>query len=331
MIHHIKNIIFAGKAGFDLGRMHIDIHKVGRHFQQQNAARELALHHGTLERHLHTGHHGAVAHIAAIDVKMLHTSAGAAAFGRGNQTGDAVHALLIFQLNEVPAELPAQHRIGCTAQLAVAGRDILQLALTDELDADFRVAERYMGNCIRHKGALGGVLFEELHAGRRVVKQILYPDGGAHSSGTRLTGDLFPALNAVDRGKLVHLGSGGQLYTGHAGNGCQCFTAEAKRMDVGQIVRCFNFAGGVADKRRGDIFCLDAGAVIADLDQLDAAGFNADGHLRGTGINGVFQQLLNNGCRTLDHLTGCDQLGCVLIQNMDHCHGAFPPCMVWVR
>ena len=96
MIHHIKNIIFAGKAGFDLGRMHIDIHKVGRHFQQQNSARELALHHGTLERHLHTGHHGAVAHIAAIDVKMLHTSAGAAAFGRGNQTGDAVHALLIF-------------------------------------------------------------------------------------------------------------------------------------------------------------------------------------------------------------------------------------------
>ena len=123
-----------------------------------------------------------------------------------------------------------------------------------------------MGNCIRHKGALRGVLFEELHAGRRVVKQILYPDGGAHSSGTRLTGDLFPALNAVDRGKLVHLGSGGQLYTGHAGNRCQCFTAEAKRMDVGQIVRCFNFAGGVADKRRGDIFCLDAGAVIADLD-----------------------------------------------------------------
>ena len=48
----------------------------------------------------------------------------------------------------------------------------------------------------------------------------------------------------------------------------------------------------------------------------------------GTGINGVFQQLLNNGCRTLDHLTGCDQLGRVLIQNMDHCHGVFPPCMV---
>ena len=74
------------------------------------------------EGHLHASHHGAVAHIAAIDVKMLHTSAGAAAFGRGDQTGDAVHALLIFQLNEVPAELPAQHRIGCTAQLAVAGR-----------------------------------------------------------------------------------------------------------------------------------------------------------------------------------------------------------------
>ena len=151
-----------------------------------------------------------------------------------------------------------------------------------------------MGNCIRHKGALGGVLFEELHAGRRVVKQILYPDGGAHSSGTRLTGDLFPALNAVDRGKLVHLCSGGQLYTGHAGNGCQCFTAEAQRVDAVQIIRLFDLAGGVADKRRGNVFRLNAGAVVADLDQLNAAGFNADRHLRSSGIDGVFQQLLDH-------------------------------------
>ena len=95
MIHHIKDIIFAGKAGFDLGRMHIDIHKVGRISSSRMPPGNLPAS-WYLERHLHTGHHGAVAHIAAIDVKMLHTSAGAAAFGRGDQTGDAVHALLIF-------------------------------------------------------------------------------------------------------------------------------------------------------------------------------------------------------------------------------------------
>ncbi len=54
------------------------------------------------------------------------------------------------------------------------------------LNTDLGVAERHMTHVICHKGALGGVLFEELHPGRRVVKQILHPDGGADAKGTRL-------------------------------------------------------------------------------------------------------------------------------------------------
>ena len=294
VVDHIKNIIFPGKTHFHLCRMDVDIHKVCRHFQQKDAARELALHHGTLEGHLHASHHGAVAHIAAIDVKMLHAPAGAAAFGRGDQAGDAIHTLLIFQLDEVPAELPAQNRIGRAAQLTIAGGDILQLALPDEFDTDLRVAEGHMGNRIRYKGALGRVLFEELHAGGGVVEQVLHPDGSTHRTGTRLPGDLFPALDAVDGGKLVCLGAGGQLHPRHAGNGCQCFAAEAQRVDAVQVIRLFDLAGGMADKRRGNVFRLNAGAVVADFDQLDAAGFNADRHLRSSGINGVFQQLLDH-------------------------------------
>ena len=301
--------------------MDVDIHKVCRHFQQKDAARELALHHGALKGHLHASHHGAVAHIAAIDVKMLHAPAGAAAFGWGDQAGDAVHALLIFQLDEVPAELPAQNGIGCAAQLTVAGGDILQLALPDEFDTDLRVAEGHMGDRIRYKGALGRVLFEELHAGGGVVEQVLHPDGSAHCTGTRLPGELFPALDAVDGGKLVCFGAGGQLHPRHAGNGCQCFAAETQRVDAVQVIRLFDLAGGMADKRRGNVFCLNAGAVVTDLDQPDAAGFNADRHLRGSGIDGVFQQLLDHRRRPLDHLASGNQLGGVLIQNMDHCHG----------
>ncbi len=55
-------------------------------------------------------------------------------------------------------------------------------------------------------------------------------------------------------------------------------------------------------------FCLDAGAVVADLDQLYAAGLDADGDLRAP-ASMELSKFLNNGCRTLDHLTGCDQLG----------------------
>ena len=325
MVNDIEHIVFPGKAGFDLCRVDIDVHKVGGHFQQQDAARELALHGRALKGHFHARHDGAVAHIAAIDVEMLHTAAGAAALGWGDQTTDPVQPFLGVHLDEVAAELPAKHRIGGAAQLTIAGGDILQLAFPDEFDADLRVAECHMTYVICHKGALAGVLFEELHAGGGVVEQVLHPDGGAHGAGGRLPALLLAAGDAVAGGKLVHLGAGEQLYPRHAGNGSQCLTPEPQRMDAVQVIRLFNFAGGVADESRWDILGINTGAVIADLDQLYAAGLDAYGDLRCTGVDGVFQKLLNHRCGALYHLTGGDQLRSMLIQNMDDCHGLFPP------
>ena len=325
MVNNIEHVIFPGKAGFDLCRVDIDVHKVGGHFQQQDAARELALHGRSLKGHLHARHDGAVAHIAAIDVEMLHTAAGAAALGRGDQAGNPVQPFLEVHLDEVAAELPPQHRVGGAAQLTIAGGDVLQLAFPDELDTDLRVAERHMTHVICHKGALAGVLFEELHAGGGVVEQVLHPDGGAHSTGGRLPALLLTAGDAVAGGKLVHLGAGEQLYPRHAGNGSQCFTPEAQCVDAVQVIRLFNFAGGVADESRWDILSINTSAVIADLDQLYAAGLDAYGDLRCTGVDGVFQKLLDHRCGALHHLTGGDQLRGMLIQNMDDCHGLFPP------
>ena len=325
MVNDIEHVIFPGKAGFDLCRVDIDVHKIGGHFQQQDAARELALHGRALKGHFHARHDGAVAHIAAIDVEMLHTAAGAATLGWGDQAGNPVQPFLGVHLDKVTAELPPQHRVGGAAQLTIAGGDVLQLAFPDEFDADLRVAERHVPYVICHKGALAGVLFEELHAGGGVVEQILHPDGGAHSTGGRLPALLLAAGDAVAGGKLVRLGAGEQLYPRYAGNGSQCLTPEPQRMDAVQVIRLFNFAGGVADESRWDILGINTGAVIADLDQLYAAGFNADGDLRCTGIDGVFQQFLDHRCRALHHLTGGDQLRSMLIQNMDDCHGLFPP------
>ena len=325
MVNDIEHVVFPGKAGFDLCRVDIDVHKVGGHFQQQDAARELALHGRALKGHFHARHDGTVAHIAAIDVEMLHAAAGAATLGGSDQTGDPVQTFLGVYLNEVAAELPPQHRIGGAAQLAIAGGNVLQLAFPDELDTDLRVAERHVTYVICHKGALAGVLFEELHAGGGVVEQILHPDGGAHSTGGRLPALLLAAGDAVAGGKLVHLGAGEQLYPRYAGNGSQCLAPEPQRMDAVQVIRLFNFAGGVADEGRWDILGINTGAVIADLDQLYAAGLDAYGNLRCTGVDGVFQKLLDHRCRTLHHLTGGDQLRSMFIQNMDDCHGLFPP------
>ena len=271
VINEVKDIVFPGKAHLSLGRVDIDIHKVSGHFQKQDSSRELALHRGAFERCFHGRHHGAVADIAPIDVEILHTAAGAAAPGLGDEAPHPVHPFLIVQLHEVTAEFPAQHRVGGTAQLAVTGGDILQLTLPDKLEADLRVAQGHMGHDIRHKGTLAGILFEELHPGRGVVEQILHPDGSAHTACTGLQRIILAALDAVDRGALVVLSTGQYFYPRHAGNGSQRFSTEAQGVDMVQIILRPDLTGGVADECRGDILCFNARAIIADLDQLHAA------------------------------------------------------------
>ena len=163
-----------------------------------------------------------------------------------------------------------------------------------------------MGDRIGHEGAFAGILFQELHTSGGVIEEVLHPDGGADAAGTRLDGGGITALDAVDRGAFVRLGAGQHLHPRHAGNGSQCLAAEAEGMDMVQVVLRLNFTGGVADERRGDVLRLDAGAVVADLDQLDTAGFDGHRNLRCTGIDGIFQQLLDHRCGPLNDLTGGD-------------------------
>ena len=300
--------------------MDVDVHQLGGHFQHQDAAGELALHGGALEGGLHPGHHGAVADIAAIDVKILHTAAGPAALGRGDEPPQAVQPAGAVHLDQIAAELPAQHRIGRAPQIPVAGGDILELALPHKTEADLGVAQSQAVDHVGHKGALAGVLFQEFHPGGGIEKEVPHPDGGAHGPGAGFGGVLLPALVAVEGGKLAGAGAGQQLDPGHAGDGGQRLAPEAQRVDGRQVYLVLDLAGGVADKGGGNIFRLDAGAVVADFDQLDAARFDGNGDLGRAGINGVFHQLFRGGGRTFHHFPRGDQLGGMLVQYADHCH-----------
>ena len=300
--------------------MDVHVHHRRRQIQHQQAAGEFALHLGTFERSFHGGHHGAVADVAPIDVEILHTAAGAAASGGSDQAADPVHPFRAVHRHQVPAELTSQHGIGRAAHISVPGGDILGLALPHEFEADLRIAEGQPGDHIRHKGTLARILFEEFHSGGGVVEQIPHPDGGAHSPGGRLGRLLLPALVAVEGGKLAGLGPGQQLHPGDAGNGGQCFAPEAQGVDVVQVLLRCDLAGGVADEGGGDVFRFDAGAVVADLDQLDASRLDGNGDLGRTGVDGIFHQLFDHRGRTLHHFARSDQLGGMLIQNADDCH-----------
>ena len=102
---------------------------------------------------------------------------------------------------------------------------------------------------------------------------------------------------------------GQHLHTGHTGNGSQRLAAKAQRADGGQILRRAQLARRVAQKSRRQLAWRDAAAVIADAKIGHAAVFHLHRHALRAGVNGVFQQLLDNARRALDHLARGDEVG----------------------
>ena len=85
--------------------------------------------------------------------------------------------------------------------------------------------------------------------------------------------------------------------------------AKAQRADGGQILRRAQLARRVAQKSRRQLAWRDAAAVVADAKIGHAAVFHLHRHALRAGVNGVFQQLLDNARGALDHLARGDEVG----------------------
>ena len=170
-----------------------------------------------------------------------------------------------------------------------------------------------MQHNIGHKGALAHIFFQKFHAGRRVVKQIVHRDRGAHRACAHFQPLLTAALNAVHTGKFVLLGACQHLHTGHTGNAGQCLAAKAQCVNAIQILFALYLAGGMPHKGVGNILSLNAAAVIRDLDLLNTAAHDRERDLISSRIDRVFQQLFCRAGRALYYLPRRDQLGGVFI------------------
>ena len=324
-VDRVEHIALFGKADLGLGRVDVDIDEVGGHFQHQHGAGELALHHRAFVGVFQCGHHRAVFDVAAIDEEMLCPAAGAAGTGRRDQAGDFVQLTAAVHRQKVTGKLAPQHGVHGAAQVAVAGGQKLLLAVAQKAEADLRVGQCRVQNGLGHKGAFARVLFQELHAGGSVVEQFVDRDSRAHGARAGLHALRLAALNAVAAGILVSFGAGQNFDLGDTGDGCKRLAAEAQRVDMAKILCRGNFAGGMADKRFVDIFCLDARAVIGNLQLRNAAARGRKGDLGRPGINGIFQKLLSHTGRAFYDFTGCDQFGGMLVQHTNFRHGSHLP------
>jgi len=95
----------------------------------------------------------------------------------------------------------------------------------------------------------------------------------------------------------------------HRRNAGQRFAAESERRDPLEIVGAANLAGRMTLDREPGVLRIHPFPVVLDADQLLAAEFNRDGQPPRARIDRVFNQLLDDGRRTLDDFARGDLIG----------------------
>ncbi len=105
------------------------------------------------------------------------------------------------------------------------------------------------------------------------------------------------------------IGAGGKAEAGHGTDTGQGLATKAQGFHPFQVVQIMNLAGGMAGDSERKIILAHATAVIPHPNQLDATLFHLHIQPLRTGIEAVFQQLLNHGRGAFHHLAGGDLIG----------------------
>ncbi len=291
------------EAYLDLGRMHVHIHQCRFEVKLQYVRRVTITMQHVLIGGTHCVGEQLVADKAAIHVKILRIRARA---GSGRQANEALQAQRprgFLQWQSCRAEFVAENlrtALFKAAFLPVFGG----LAVVRDGEAYIRSRQC---NTAHHFDAV--TIFrllglEEFATGGRVEIQVLYIDRGAFGPGSgagcvRIMALYLPGMGGVR-------GAGGQCQLRDRGNRGQRLAAEPKRGDVLKVMQTGDLGRRVTRQRQRHLFWRNTAAVVDDRDSLHAAGFQSYRQLSSTGIEGVFQQLLDNRRWSFDDLAGSD-------------------------
>src|SRR5262249_936489 len=90
--------------------------------------------------------------------------------------------------------------------------------------------------------------------------------------------------------------------------------------DGKQIFDVAEFAGGVALEGQQRVVAEHTAAVVDNADQPASAGLDFDAQVGAAGIDGVFQQLLDDGSGAFDNFTRGDFVGNLIGKDADAAH-----------
>ncbi|MPN15743.1 hypothetical protein SDC9_163078 [bioreactor metagenome] len=159
---------------------------------------------------------------------------------------------------------------------------------------------------VRHQLCFLRGLFHKLTPHGRVEKKIAHGNGCSLGAGSgayisdlaALVGNLHPAFAAAQAGQQGHFGD--------RGDGAERFPAEPQCRYAQQVFLRAQLAGGMALKGHAQLAFGDAGAIVADADELESAFSYIHGDGGRPRVQAVFDQLLDGGAGPLDDLAGRD-------------------------
>ena len=202
-----------------------------------------------------------------------------------------------------------------------SGSDEESLRGAVEFEVFRRVGEGVVGDQRGDVGELGLLGLEEFAAGGGVEEEIADGDGGAGGEAGVFDAEDV-AAGDFDEGAGVIFGCAGfESEARDAGDGGEGFAAEAEGGDGEEIVGGAELAGGVALEGEESVVLDHAVAVVGDADELAAAGFDFDADAGGSGVEGVFEELFDDGGGTLDDFAGGDLVGHQVGEDADAAHG----------
>ncbi len=177
---------------------------------------------------------------------------------------------------------------------------------TGEREADLRIAQRQLRDEPRDLRGLGPVRLEKLASRRKVVKEIGDLDRRAFRRpgfSNRRDGSAVDP----DLGARIHLpGPRAHHEVRDRRDRREGFAPESERRDGRQIVSAADLARRVPLDGQACILRIHSLAIVVYPDQLLAAQLHDDRQPPRTRVNGVLDQLLDDGGRPLDDFAGGD-------------------------
>ena len=273
--------------------MHVDVQRIERHLDEQVDFRAAFLDRRDAVGVADRMRDGLVAHQPAVDEDVLRTTARP---GLGQRRDVAFHAnagRLLVDLDQV-----AGIAVDLKQPLPpAAGRRTLEHppSRADEREPHPVGTQRQLRDDARDLGRLGLIRLQELPPRGQVVEQLFDVDPRAFRR---------PDLRDRPDDAAVHLdlgaahraaGAGAQRQVRHRRDRRQRFAAEAERRDGRQVAARPDLARRVPLQRQLRIVWRHPLAVVFDADQTLAAVLDRHRHPPRAGVDGVFDEFLDDG------------------------------------